>query len=82
MSLDSSRWIFLKYQIFIIFSNRLVKLSKIKIVHWYVWQGQLCHLIWDGVSYINTPLVSGERGRKSPKENSYLLKFLSCVKEI
>jgi len=50
MLLDSSRWIFLKYQILIIFSNRLVKLFKIKSVHWYVWQDQLCHLISDGGS--------------------------------
>jgi len=48
MSLDSSQWVFSKYKIFIIFSKRLVKLFKIKIVFWYMWQGQQDHLIYDG----------------------------------
>jgi hypothetical protein len=45
-----SRWIFLKYQIFIIFSNRLLKIFKFKIVYWHMWHDQLDHIIWDGGS--------------------------------
>ena len=41
MLLDSSRWIFLKYQIFVIFSTRLLKKCKFKIMHWHTWHSQL-----------------------------------------
>jgi len=47
MLLDSSRWLFSKYQIFIIFSIILFKIFKLKIIHWYAQYGQLCHVLWD-----------------------------------
>jgi len=48
--LDSSRWIFSNYQTFVIFSTRLLKKFKFKIVHWHTWHGQLGQLIRDGGS--------------------------------
>jgi len=39
--LDLSQWIFLKYQIFIIFFNRLLKIFMFKIVHSHTCQNQL-----------------------------------------
>ena len=39
--LDSSQWIFSKYQIFVVFSTGLLKKFKFKIVHWHDQLGQV-----------------------------------------